>query len=339
MNKAAIEDQLTVLRELRTAGDSLDKETMVARLRPFVKDQNNLLVARAADLAAALDLRPLVEDLVAAFHRFLENPAKKDPQCWAKTALSKALHRLGYDQPQLYLTGMRLHQYEPVWGGQSDVAGNLRSNCAHALIDCHELTRQALMLHLLEVVADTDKSVRVEAMRAITQAGGDSAILLLRLRALTPQPEEDPAVIGQCYAGLLALEGVAAIPFVAQFLASQDDLSAEAAVALGETRTPEALEALLESKASTRPRRSIRDTFLEPAFAASLLSSVALTRQPEAIDALLSLVEENSSYAEAAVEALGNAGYGDDVRKRLETIVDKLESHRISLSYKRYFPT
>jgi hypothetical protein len=348
ISKSGIEDQLAVLRELQTSGSSLDKEVVIERVRPFVKHANNLLVARAADLAAELELRPLVEDLVAAFHRFLENPAKKDPQCWAKNSLSKALHRLGYDNSQLYLAGMRLHQYEPVWGGQSDVAGTLRANCAHALIDCHELTHQALLLHLLEVVADADKSVRAEAIRAITQAGGDSAVLLLRMRALTAPADEDPSVIGQCYAGLLALEGVSAVPFVAQFLANQDDLSAEAAVALGETRTPEALKALLqrlhpspaiveESGTSRRSRRGGRDAFLEPAFAAALLSSIALTRQPEAITTLLQLVEEHSSYAEAAIEALANAAYGDEVRQQLEVSVDKVDSHRISLTYKRHF--
>jgi hypothetical protein len=344
MSKSSVEDQLDEIRALKASAGELDQAALNSRLRPYLQNANNLVVAKAADLAREFDVRETLDDLVAAFRRFLDSPAKKDPQCWAKNSLSKALHQLGCDEARLYLEGTRIHQFEPTWGGQSDVAGTLRASCAHALVDCPELTHHALLLHLLDLVADEDKAVRAEVMRAIAQAGGDSAALLLRMRALTASENEDPAVVGYCFAGLLSIEGVPAIPFVAKFLVNQDDLSAEAAVALGETRTPEALKALLQrlhpaAEPEILPRRSIRDLFLEPAFAPSLLSSIALTRQPEAIDALLALVADNSTYAEAAVEALGNAGYGDDVRQRLEAIVDKLDSHRINLTYKRHFPT
>jgi hypothetical protein len=347
MPKASIEDQLAALRDLRTAGSDHPAET-AERLRPFLRHANNLIVARAADLAREFDLRALLPELIAAFERFLsaaaKNEAKSDPQCWAKNALSKALHQLGCDRSALFLEGMPLHQYEPVWGGQSDVAGTLRANCAHALIDCHELTHQNQLLHLLSLVADEDKSVRGEAMRAIAEAGGDSAILLLRLRALTACADEDPSVIGHCYAGLLALEGSTAIPFVAQFLSSQDDCGAEAAVVLGETRTPEALAALLaclrppEPSQPPRGRMRRHDTHLEPVFASVLLSSIALTRQPEAVDTLLDLVASESAYAEAAIEALGNAGYGEEVKQRLATVVNKIENTRIARCYARHFP-
>ena len=181
-------------------------DAMVTQLRPFLLQPNNLVIARAADLARELELRALLNDLSAVFRRLLDAPAKKDPQCWAKNAVSKALHHLGCDDSCLYIAGMRVRQYEPVWGGQSDVAGTLRSNCAHALVDCRELTHQALLLHLLELVNDDDKAVRAEAIRAIAAAGGDSAILLLRMRALTASsepPESRPEIMGHCFSALL----------------------------------------------------------------------------------------------------------------------------------------
>ena len=341
MSKASIEAQLDTIRALRTAGPS--PET-AGRLRPLLRHANNLVVARAADLARELDLRETLPELAEAFPRFFDDAPKKDPQCWAKNALSKALHHLGCTDARLFLLGLRMHQYEPVWGGQSDVAGTLRANCAHALIDCPELTHQALLLHLLEIVNDADKSVRAEALRAIALTGGDSAILLLRLLALTAA-EKEPEVMGHSYAGLLSLEGTAAIPFVAQFLAKQDDFSAEAAVALGETRTPEALAVLLQclhpSRQPAAPRthpRIGREALLEPYFAGVLLSAIALTRQPQAIDALLALVGDESSYAEAAIEALANAGFGEDVKAKLAAIVERLQSTRITQFYKRHFP-
>jgi HEAT repeat protein len=349
MSKASVEEQLASLQALRVASVSLDQQAAAARLRPFLQQPNHLVVARAADLARELECHPALDDLIAAFRRFLEGPEKKDPQCWAKNALSKAMHQLGCDDARLYLAGLRLHQYEPVWGGQSDVAGTLRANCAHALIDCHQLSHHALLLHLLEVVTDDDKSVRAEALRAIAQAGGESAMLLLRLRALTAG-EEDPSVIGHCYAGLLSLEGVAAVPFVAKFLRKQDDFSAEAAVALGETRTPEALAALLACLRPSSEARDVsprvprvraypgKDAFLEPWFATVLLSAIALTRQPEAVDSLLTLISEESSHAEAAIEALASAGYGKDTLDRLATIVHCLDNARITRTYKQHFP-
>ena len=345
MSKTSVEDQLASLQALRAAAPGMPADDVVAQLRPFLLQQNNLVTARAADLARELDLRALLPDLVTVFQRLLGAPAKKDPQCWAKSAVSKALHHLGCDDSSLFLAGMQVHQYEPVWGGQSDVAGTLRSNCAHALVDCRELTHQALLLNLLELVSDRDKAVRAEAIRAIAVAGGDSAILLLRMRALTASgepPETRPEIMGHCYAALLALEGVAAVPFLSRFLNDQDECSAEAALALGSTRTPEALDPLLncleppEEKSTARSLR--QQTHLEPTFAGALLTAIALTRQPKAIDTLMEMVATESGLAETALEALEAANLGDDVEARLAGVVNSLDSPRMTRLHQKYFP-
>ena len=345
MSKSPVEDQLTALRSLRAAAPNVSADAVATQLRPFLLQQNNLVTARAADLARELELRALLADLIAVFKRLLDAPPKKDPQCWAKSALSKALHHLGCDDSSLFLAGMRVHQYEPVWGGQSDVAGTLRSNCAHALVDCRELTHQALLLHLLELVNDRDKAVRAEAIRAIAAAGGDSAILLLRMRSLTATgepPESRAEIMGHCYAALLSLEGVSAIPFVAQFMKDQDDCSAEAALALGETRTPEALSALLtclQPPAESSGGRSLRpQSHLEPAFADALLTGIALTRQPEAVDTLMDLVSSESALTEAALSACATADFGSEVRMRLAAIISSLDSDRMNRLHQKYFP-
>ncbi len=355
MSKPSVEDQLASIQKLRTSGG--EQADIAAQLKIYVQQKNNLVVARAADLARNLDLRALIPALTAAFQRFLDavdtsapvskndKTDKSDPQCWAKNALSKALHHLGCEDAGLFLRGMHTHQFEPVWGGQSDVAGTLRANCAHALVDCHELTHHATLVHLLDLVNDKDKTVRAEIMRAIAAAGGDGASLLLRLRALTPGSEEPasrPEIVGYCYAGILALEGVSAVPFVARFLADRDDCSAEAALALGETRTPEALQALLaclQPPAEITSARSWRpQPHLEPDFAAALLTGIALTRHAKAIDTLIDLVATESNYAEPALEALATANFGDEVKKRLETVMAKVENTRINRTYQRVFP-
>ncbi len=343
MSKLSLEDQLAALHALRAGSSELGKQAMCAKLRPFLQQPNNLVAARAADLALELELRDLLGELESAFRRFLGSPARKDPQCWAKNALSKALHHLGCEDSSLFLAGLHVHQYEPVWGGQSDVAGTLRSNCAHALVDCRELPHHVLLLHLVDLFADEDASVRHEVVRAVTQAGGESAILLLRLRALTAVASMDePRVIGQCYAGLLALEGTAAIPFLARFLKKQDDCSAEAAIALGETRTPESLEALLSclppESAGPHPHRTPSAVNLEPWFAGVLLSAIAMTRQAKATDTLLQLVATESGLAEAAIEALATANLGPEVQQRLAAMISSLGAARLSRCYARHFP-
>ncbi len=361
MSKQGVEEQLAAIQKLRGSPDA-PTDDISEQVRAYLQQRNNLVVARATDVARERGLRMLVPELRSTFQRFLDagekndtgakksiakgdKSLKSDPQCWAKNALSKALHHLGCDDAGLFLQGMRTHQYEPVWGGQSDVAGTLRSNCAHALVDCHELTHQATLLHLLELVADKDKAVRNESVRAIAAAGGDGAILLLRMRALTAagEPlESRPEIMGTCYAALLSLEGVVAVPFVARFLQEQDDCSAEAALALGETRTPAALEALLaclQAPAESSKTRSWRpQPHLEPAFAAALLTGIALTRHAKGIDTLIALVATESALAEPALEAMATANFSNEVRERLAAAIQKTEGTRIRLSYQALFP-
>jgi hypothetical protein len=75
-------------------------------------------------------LPQLTPELLIAFDRFFENPAKTDPQCWAKNALSRALTGFEHQDAAVFLRGMRHIQLEPVWGGTSDTAATLRSTCA-----------------------------------------------------------------------------------------------------------------------------------------------------------------------------------------------------------------
>ena len=99
---------------------------------------------------------------------------------------------------------------EGAWGGVSDTAGALRGACAHALVDCPGINDADLLAILLEPLTDTDKTVRIEAARAIGQVGGASAALILRLRALLGPAvgdESEPEVLGAVYSALLAVEG------------------------------------------------------------------------------------------------------------------------------------
>jgi HEAT repeat protein len=206
-----------------------------------------------------------------------------------------------------------------VWGGSSDTAGTLRATCALALVQCRGLTEKNLLEHLIELLADTDKAVRAEVVRAIEQIGSPSASLLLRLRAVLGSDE--PEVLGACYGGILRVEGTRAIPWVKRFLATGDDSAAEAALAIAATHSTEAFETLQECLTGAR----------DPWWRSVLLSAIALTRLDTALEFLLELVRKESIDAEGAIEAVLRSMPSEDTMKRVEELV--AENSRL----KRFF--
>ena len=300
-----IEAQAAALEALRSAAP----EVVEPALRKALQHRNNYLAAKAAKLASDLKLTSLTPDLVAAFNRFLpqsgKDPIKTDPQCWAKNAIAKALAALEYQEHEPFLLGMRHIQLEPVWGGTADTAGTLRGTCALALVQCRSLNSTHLLTLLTELFADKELPVRVNAARAVEQVGSDAAMLLLRLRA--ELASDDPELLGACYSGVLHLEGANAIPWAAKFLPHEDDAAAEAAIAIAETRTPDAFTTL---KASFEKAR-------DPWFRTALLSAIALTRQDEAFDWLITLIAQNDRNGEDAREAIRRSNPPSAVFERL----------------------
>lgn len=303
--KRAFEQQIATLDALRSA----PAEKRLHDVRKALGHRNNFLVAKAADLAREFQLANLIPDLLTAFDRFLENPEKTDPQCWAKNAISRALAAMEHQDPEIFLRGIRHIQLEPVWGGRSDTAGTLRATCALALVQCRTLREPDLLGRLVELLADKDKSVRVEAVRAIEQVGSPSAALLLRLRAVLGSDE--PEVLGASYAGVLRIEGVSAISWASRFLDPADDVAAEAALAIAGTHSLEGFKALREHF----------DHAKDPWWRSVLLSAIALTRQEAAQDFLFGLIRSESLSAEAAIETILRAAPSSDTLRHLEELV------------------
>src|ERR1035438_5025253 len=192
--KQSFEEQIAALDGLRQQPEN----DRVEPLRKALAHRNNFIVAKAADLVRDFRTAELMPELLNAFDRFFENPAKTDPQCWAKNSLSRALAALEHQDADVFLRGMRHIQMEPVWGGSSDTAGTLRAACALALVQCRSLSDADLLAHLVELVGDKDKAVRAEAVRAIEQVGSSSASLLLRLSRLPGGGLRDQRSGGRC---------------------------------------------------------------------------------------------------------------------------------------------
>jgi HEAT repeat protein len=303
--KRRFEEQIAALDQLRQQ----PPEARVEPLRKALDHRNNFVVAKAADLARESGLTDLTPDLLKAFDRFFENPEKSDPQCWAKNAISRTLAAFEVQNPEVFLSGMRHIQLEAVWGGRSDTAGTLRATCALALIQCRRLTNDELLAHLIDLFADTEKTVRAEMARAIEQVGSPSASLLLRLRATLAHDE--PEVLGACYSGILRLEGISAIPWVGRFLITGGDAAGEAALAIAGTHSPQAFVVLEKAL----------DTASDPWFRSVLLSAIALTRQDTAMEFLLELVKSESLDAERAIEAVVRSMPSNEILQRLEKLV------------------
>jgi HEAT repeat protein len=284
-------------------------------LRVALSDRVNLIVAKAAKIAAEMRIAALIPDLLRAFDRLLEKPVERDPQCWGKNAIARALVALHHHQAAPFLRGIRHIQMEPVWGGQEDTAATLRGACALALPTCTDIGRGRVLRCLVDALADRALPVRSDAVRALAQMEGDEAILLLRLKARLGDVEAE--IVGQVFDYLFQLEHHSTLPFVAEFLQPKlGQVAEEAALALGSCRLPEAAPLLQESWNRQR----------DPDFRHVLLRSLSATRQPPALAFLLNLVRDGrAADALSAVEALALHRDSADIRRQVEEAAKQRE--------------
>jgi HEAT repeat protein len=323
MSKKALEQRLATLETLR---DNPASPQTVAALRKALQDPNNHYVSKAAAIAADFALTDLIPDLIAAFDRFLTNPVKSDPQCWAKNAIAKALKDFAYDDAFFYLHGIKHIQMEPVWGGSEDTAATLRGVCAFALTAC-SIPRAEAMRHLVDLLAaDTEKTVRMESALAIAQLGGIESILLLRLKALAG--DREPEVIGQCFTGLLDLSPIDYIPFVAGFLKADTDVRFEAAAALAELPDPASVAALTAHFAKSRNQETRR----------AIVLSLGASRLEPARDFLLTaLAEGEIEEAIASIRALAASRFRDEIHDRVSSLAATRADPRLSAAVLKEF--
>ena len=317
-----VEKQLDALKALRRGGLG---ETTNEALRKALSDKVNMVVAKAAQITGELQIAGLIPDLKKAFDRLFQDG--RDPQCWGKNAIVKTLKDLGTVESEPFLRGLRHVQLEAVWGGREDTAITLRGASALALVQCTEIPRDETLRLLIDSMVDKAAMVRVEATQAIEQMGGRDAILLLRFKARSG--DEEPRVVGQALESILRLEGVTAVPFVAEFLESPSpDIGQEAAFALGVSRLPEALDIL--TKAWRKHSGGMVGT--------AILRGISASRQSEAIEFLLGLIATAAvREAEDAVHALALHRESPDLADLVATQVQARNEDSISRVFRDRF--
>ena len=291
----------------------------------YLGDRSNLVVAAAAALVGERLLIELAPELEAAFDRFLIEPLKNDKLCRAKIAAVQALDKIEHLKRDAFEKAARYVQLEPVFGGKEDTAAPLRGAAIFALAriggsDYHSL--------LVDSLIDSEKDVRIAAAQALAYVGTEAAGLLLRFKARLG--DADPDVLSECLAGLMTLGPEENLDFVTEFLDPLDAARCEAAaLALGKTRSPGALEAL---KACAQKSQ-------QPALREQILLSIAMMRLPAAIDYLIDLVASGSeATAMAAISALKFHRYDAKLRERLALAVKNTGNRTLQSRFDQDFP-
>ena len=291
-----IEEEIARLNQVRREG----ADASLPHLRKALGDRVNLVVAKAAEVAGALRIEELTPDLLSTFDRLFEDAAKRDPQCWGKNAIARALKEMDYNLSAPFLRGAVHVQMEKVWGGSQDTAGPLRGICLLALPGCGDIRREEVMRHLVDALVESDASVRGDAARALGAMGGDESALVLRLKARVGDKES--AVTGQALESLLIVERAGALPFVKGFLNPMGgDAAEEAALALGSSRMAGAVDLLLEAWEGAAGRE----------YREALLRALSMSRDDRAVAFLRKLASEgrdpDKAAAKAALELFGKS--------------------------------
>ena len=318
-----IKRALDRLGELRHA----EPTTAVSEeLRGFLRNRSNLVVAKAATIVRELGIVDLTPELVSSFNKFMGDAPRLDKRCAAVTAIASALYEMDYDEPEPYLAGIKHVQLEASFGPPVDEAAKLRAVSAQGLLR----TRHAdAMPEVLELLVDREPAARVGGIRALAVNGGEAGILLLRLKGLAGDTE--PAVLAECFSGLLAASPDKSVAFVARYIDASDEGTAEAAMlALGESRLPAAFQILREKWNTTAllPEKKI------------LLVSMAASKLDEAIAFLVSLVESASApIAAAALEALSIYRHNERVSKSVRSAVLGRREMAVVEAYQASFET
>lgn len=260
-------------------------------VRIALAHRSGMIVAPAARAVVAHRLEGFEPQMLATLDRLYADPVEHDPQCRGKLALITALDELGCGETAPFLRAARHVQLEPVWGGTQDSAPPLRIRAAQALV---RLGHHGVYRLLGDLLVDPVGEVRGAAAQMLGAVGGERAALLLRLRLAVGDKDVD--VLADYAAGLLACEAAEGVPLVVTLLGHEDRaVVGGAALALGGSRLPEALDPLQAALRASSDRQLTR----------TLVDAIALQRSEASAEVLLGLVADGDrEEAVAAAEGL-----------------------------------
>lgn len=321
-----VSDALERLKRLEGQVDTgeLSPDAAVQTVREGLAHVSSRVVTRAAKFCKHHRLDMLVEPMVASYQRLLNKPLKTDPGCEAKLAIVAALRCVDYADIDFYLAALKYRQYEPVWGGETDTAGELR---AEAILAAARLGVPDLGLLLVDLMVDKEPATRAGAIRALAGSGRIEAEPLLRLKLYMGDKRAE--VMGECYAGLLAINADQSFELVAERLQSDHQaIRNEAAMAIAESRHPDALSRLQVAFRSQDDAEDQR----------AMALAIGLVKTPDAIDYLLSWINvDHEERAAAVIVALGYCQDVPGVAERTREAASKCDHRYIARTYNEVF--
>ncbi|HEY7087093.1 MAG TPA: HEAT repeat domain-containing protein [Tepidisphaeraceae bacterium] len=320
--RSTIEDELSTLRAL--AGEP-NRPDLDEKLSASLRSRQNIIAARAAEIALQLKRSSLGAELIGAFDRFLNDPKFTDKGCQAKTAIAKALYEFGdANAAAVFLAGVKYIQKEAAYGPPVDVAVELRGICGLGLV---RIGHREQMHHLVDLLADPEPQARCFAARALAYSDRPEAALLVRFKLHTGDREID--VVTECMNALVRLEPTRAAEFLGEFLEDSDpEIRSSAALALGETRSAEALELFQRRFPFER----------DPDVRRAILLSAGLLRLPLAIDWLISRVEDaKAEDAATAIEALALYRRDPAVAERVQNAAGGRKEKEVAQAFAAHF--
>jgi hypothetical protein len=267
------------------------------------------VVAKAAKLVGEFELFDLRSELVAEFDRFLKDGARTDPGCSAKTAIVQALESLSVPEGTVFLAGIRYVQMEGSFGPPIDTAPGLRAASAMGLV---HMNHPNAILEIVSLLVDREADARVGAVRALASSGRPESVPLLRLKALQGEPSVD--VMSECFTALMAIASGTSVEFVAGYLNSSNAAVADAAaLALGESHQPDAVESLIKRWGVHPPETLWR----------ALITALTLARTDNAFEFLFSRIETaTEKVAAEVISALAAYRHDDRIRTRVAALVE-----------------
>ncbi len=253
VGRLSTEDALAAIAALAETEPDANIET---ELRALLTHRSNFVIGKAVHLAQERSIASAGPELIKSFGYFMDDCIKRDPGCSAKLAIVNYLSTFAEPAWDVYLAGVRHVQKEPAWGGPIDTATTLRAMCGRALIAMghHDAFRWGALL-----LADPEPMTRALAVETLAGAPDERSELLLRAK-IGPRPDPRPAEVREydgrdpergiemsAFDALMKIAPDESFDFVAVFLNDGDpDRLRGAALALGESRKPEAFAALRE---------------------------------------------------------------------------------------------
>lgn len=307
----------TKLAQLRTLEDA-PEGTVVHELRKFLEDDNAFFVGEAAKMAKTQELRQLEPDLVRACKKLLARGIT-DRGCIAKRLVLDTLVTFEAHAADAYLLGLKYVQMEMTVGPPEDTAGSVRGLCAHALV---RMDYPDAILEVAPLLFDGLSEVRAAAAEALASTGDRNCAAILHVRLLAG--EDKPDALEALYRSLLALDFRKYLPVVAKGLADREE---SAALALGESRLPEAFPVLKDALA-----------YSTGDLEGTVLLSIGLLRLEQATGYLVEVVEQGPEpRAVKVIDALALHRHDTRLADRIAEIVRKRKSKKLTAAFSEKF--